>query len=343
MLITIFMLQRDYIAQLATNLIDGADEQNASGGLGDKSGQTDTILERNRLLKDIESYRRNLASAEAEQRSERAASGQGAGVAHPPAGLVHDKNNDLEVITQLHDDNEDVVRQALIAQRASSLTLPHILPMLRSTALLRESLHALAPLSTTACGQLADALLDRHQHPLVRRRVPLLLARSDSKLAVLALILGLDDNELDVRFRCAEALGQLLTNHPHLRSAIDPSVIDNIVYREMHRLKAAGYREQQGVVPLKHLFNLFAVIVGRDVMDICYEALDSGDVHTRGTALEYLENQLPPDIRLELWPLIAPEKAPTESTRSEADIVRDLEKATGHKINKADNKTGNNQ
>jgi hypothetical protein len=41
--------------------------------------------------------------------------------------------------------------------------------------LLQEALNASKPLVSAASGQLVDALLDRHQHPLIRRRIPLLL------------------------------------------------------------------------------------------------------------------------------------------------------------------------
>jgi hypothetical protein len=172
---------------------------------------------------------------------------------------------------------------------------------------------------------MVDALLDHHQHPLVRRRIPLLLGQADNERALQGLILGLQDRELDVRFRCAEALGRIKTNHPRL--PIDTEAIWRVVYREIARLRGSDYKSIQGVEPLRHLFNLFGVVLGPKVMDICYDSLQADDQTIRGTALEYLENQLPQDVRTPLWPLIASGHIKPKSDRSAQEIMRDLLKA----------------
>ena len=175
---------------------------------------------------------------------------------------------------------------------------------------------------STACGQLVDALLDRRQHPLIRRRIPLLLGQADNERAVQGLIFGLQDSELDERFRCGEALGRIKTNYPHL--SFDTAAIWKAVYREIAQIKGSGYRSTQGVEPLRHLFNLLGIIFGTNEMDVCYDALQSEDQTKRGTALEYLDNQLPQDIRISLWPLIASGHSEPKSERSAQEIMRDL-------------------
>ena len=62
-------------------------------------------------------------------------------------------------------------------------------------------------------------------------------------------------------------------------------------------------------------------------MDICYQALAAEDATLRGTALEYLENRLPQDVRTALWPLIASGYVASKSKRSTREIQRDLRKA----------------
>jgi hypothetical protein len=59
-------------------------------------------------------------------------------------------------------------------------------------------------------------------------------------------------------------------------------------------------------------------------MDVCYDALQGNDPTARGTALEYLENQLPQNVRTPLWPLIASGRVETGSDRSLQEITRDL-------------------
>jgi hypothetical protein len=48
------------------------------------------------------------------------------------------------------------------------------------------------------------------------------------------------------------------------------------------------------------------------------------DPTIRGTALEYLENQLPQNVRAPLWPLIESGHIETKSDRSSQEIMQDL-------------------
>jgi hypothetical protein len=138
---------------------------------------------------------------------------------------------------------------------------------------------------------------------------------------------------LDVRFRCAEALARIKTNHPHL--FVKPEAIWRVVYREIAYFNSTGFKLTQGVEPLRYLFNLFGIILGPGVMDICYNALQAEDPVIRGTALEYLENQLPQNVREPLWPLIAAGRTATKSARPTKEIMYDLLKA-GRSIKSSD-------
>ena len=127
-----------------------------------------------------------------------------------------DEDSEFKAIQDLRSRDEKRIRHVLVNKTITPALLAHILPLFRRHSLLQEALNAAKPLVSSAAGQLVDALLDRHQHPLIRRRIPLLLGQADNERAVQGLILGLQDREMDVRFRCAEALARIKTNYPHL-------------------------------------------------------------------------------------------------------------------------------
>jgi hypothetical protein len=81
---------------------------------------------------------------------------------------------------------------------------------------------------------------------------------------------------------------------------------------------------------LQHLFDLLGVLYDPDTLDLCYRSLLTADPGLRGTALEYLENLLPPEVREELWPVIAAGEGAKGAKRPLPEIVRDLLKAARH-------------
>lgn len=321
MAMLIFLLNRGYISQLANNLRSGA--VNADNmEIRDKTTQgtvasTQTSLERDRLLQQISLYRSRDVTLPV-----RPAGKQKTEFEPKSLPVATDEDPEIEAIRDLRSRDEKRIRRVLVNKAVTAELLPHILPLLRIQGVLAEALNAAKALASTASGQLVDALLDRHQHPLIRRRIPLLLGHADNERALQGLTLGLEDRELDVRFRCAEALSRIKTNHSHL--PIDTEAIWRVIYREIAYFSSTGFELTRGVDPLRYLFNLFGLILGPGVMDICYHALQTEDPGIRGTALEYLENQLPQNVREPLWPLIASGRIATKSDRSTKEIMYDL-------------------
>jgi AAA family ATP:ADP antiporter len=321
MIFLIFLLNRGYISQLASNLSNGnlkADdieiEDKTTKGI---VSLTQTRLERDKLLQQISFLRSgDIVSANRTDDRQKPISTQ--------ESLASDTDLDpeIEAIRDLRSQNENRIRRVLVNKVITPTLLPHVLPLFRSRAVLQEALNAVKPLVFVATGQMVDALLDHHQHPLIRRRIPLLLGQADNERALQGLTLGLQDRELDVRFRCAEALTRIITNHSHL--SIDIEAIWRVIYREIAYFSSTGFKLTRGVEPLRYLFHLFGIILGPGVMDICYNALQAEDPGIRGTALEYLENQLPPNVREPLWPLIAAGRTETKSDRSTKEIMYDL-------------------
>jgi AAA family ATP:ADP antiporter len=321
MSLLIILLNRGYISQLAQNLRNGTLKAHEIE-VKDRTTQgtvalTQTSLERDRLLQQI-SFFRGEDSASALQPAEKQKN------VFAAQSLPADKDEDpeIEAIQDLRSRDKNRIRRVLVNKTMTPALLPYILPLFRNHEVLQEALNAVKPLVSSASGQLVDALLDHHQHPLVRRRIPLLLGQADNERALQGLTLGLQDRELDVRFRCAEALARIKTNHPHL--PIDTEAVWRVVYREVAHFSASGFESFQGVEPLRYLFSLLGIIFGPSVMDICYESLHAEDPATRGTALEYLENQLPQNVRTPLWPLIASGRPETKSNRSLEEIMHDL-------------------
>jgi AAA family ATP:ADP antiporter len=321
MTMLIFLLNRGYISQLASNLRNGTLKADAME-IKDKTTEdtvalTQTRLERDKLLQQI-SFRRSgdIVSADRTADKQKTIS--------TPKSLASDTDEDpeIEVIRDLRSRDENRIRRVLVNKVITPTLLPHILPLFRSQTVLQEALNAARPLVFIATGQMVDALLDHHQHPLIRRRIPLLLGQADNERALQGLTLGLQDRELDVRFRCAEALTRIKTNHSHL--SIDIEAIWRVIYREIAYFSSTGFKLTRGGEPLRYLFHLFGIILGPGVMDICYNALQAEDPGIRGTALEYLENQLPLNAREPLWPLIATGRTETKSDRSTKEIMYDL-------------------
>jgi len=324
MLLLIFLLHRGYVSQLANNLCSGTlklDQIEIKDATTERTvALTRTSLERDKLLKQIAQSREttDVTAAPPDTTAPAVPASESS-----PAFVEEDP--EVDAIRELRCQDEKRIRRVLLNKPITPALLPHVLVLLRDQKVLREALNAAKPLASIATGQMTDYLLDRHQHPLIRRRIPLLLGQADNARSVLGLTLGLQDAELDVRFRCAGALGRIKTNHPHL--PVDTETLWRVIHQEIGRLRGADTLSKHGVEPLRHLFNLLGVILGPDVMGICYDSLQSEDPRLRGTALEYLDNQLPQDVRTTLWPLIASGPAAPKSDRSAQEILRDLRNA----------------
>jgi hypothetical protein len=328
MSLLIFMLNRGYISQLVDNLrsrtlnVEETKTRDKATENSSVSIRRRSLLEPDRSVQQMSVHRREDILSEirpAKQPNTVLASES------KPSGT--DEDSELKAIQDLRSQDENRIRHVLVNKSITPALLPHILPLLRSQSVLKEALNAVKPLISIASGQLVDTLLDHHQHPLIRRRIPLLLGQADNERAVGGLISGLQDRELDVRFRCAEALARIHAAHPGL--AIDTEAIWRCVYREIDFFSGSGFKSIRGVEPLRHMFNLLGIIFESNVMDICYRSLKMQDPTIRGTALEYLENQLPQNVRTPLWPLIASGHTATKSERSSQEIMQDLMEALG--------------
>ncbi len=319
-LFVVYLLHRGYVGQLADNLRSGALKADAVVSVDATTQRTvsltRTALERDQLLKQIAEYQRTRqaqSTPEAEQ-----------------PGTHATTDHVLAAIEDLRSADADRVRRVLTTQAATPALVPHILPLLQEREYLQEAFGALRPVSSRATGQLVDALLNHRVHPVIRRRIPLLLGRADNQRALDGLVLGLADEDPDVHYRCGEGLKRLRQLHPELNFRAEQ------VRQHVDRALEDMHERQDGLAQLQasnphgvhHVFNLLGTLYGSIAMELCFQAFQGGNNTQKGTALEYLDNSLPLDLRDALWPIIAVPGKPAKTGRSPRQMLRDLLSAT---------------
>lgn len=314
----IMVLHRGYVGQLADNLRDGhirpEELEIVDATTAHTVATTQTAIERDRLLRDIARYTDAGRPEPAPM------------ISTPPPGVV---DAVTESIIELRSGVETRIRRTLTSHTMTAELLPHAIPLLADERVLREALSAVRKMASTGAGQLVDALLTPRQHPLVKRRLPLILAQSDSPLAVQGLSAGLDDPDWNVRFRCAQALETIRRRYAHL--AVNEERLLAIAEREARALPGASTDRAtaQGGIDASHrgvqfLFLLFGTLYEPETLDLCLRALQSGDRGLQGTALEYLENLLPAHIWALLQPVLAPTHKRSKKKRPLQQAAREL-------------------
>jgi AAA family ATP:ADP antiporter len=214
--------------------------------------------------------------------------------------------------------------RATLAAGLTPALVGHALPLLGRDELAADAVRALRKVAPAATGQLVDALVDPSQPDALRRRLPRVLRVCANPLAALGLRLGLADRSFEVRYRCGQALAGIVEQSPEL--APPREVVFDEVKRELSRLAARGADDHRR---LEAVFTLLTLAVAREPVQIAYRAMRSQDRALRGTALEYLENVLPDDLRAALLPFLdAPRTAPRRRAAAEveADLLRSGER-----------------
>jgi hypothetical protein len=129
---------------------------------------------------------------------------------------------------------------------------------------------------------------------------------------------GLDDTDFEVRFRSAIALSAIVENadssfvttdlaFEKAQQALDEHdrVWDEVIHVEDDDIRVtildaeARKHYNKG---LQHVFEILGLGLSRDVLRRALGALWSEDASQRGTALEYLSEVLPEELRAQLWP-----------------------------------------
>jgi hypothetical protein len=243
----------------------------------------------------------------------------------------------------------DEVRAALREGPLPPSLIPRAVSLLAWDDVARDAIEALRSIPDAALGPLVAALVDPENDFAIRRRVPLVLGVIPDAAAVEALLAGLADRRLEVRYRCGRALHHLVTTYAKL--GVPPEPVFEAVRREVgtERRVWEGQRlldqfDDESWTPLQgealrsranqsleHVFTLLSLALPRTPLRLAYRGILTKDAHLRGTALEYLEATLPPDIRKQLWPYLEDNRPPRARARSADDVLREL-MASDHSI-----------
>jgi hypothetical protein len=178
----------------------------------------------------------------------------------------------------------------------------------------------------------------------VRRRLARVFSICVSQRAADGLVLGLEDMRFEVRYQCARSLASIREKNP--RVVIDRGTIFEIVRREAAVGRAVWksqrllQRPEEGETSenifvdefvhdrasrsLAHVFTLLSLVIPGDALQIAFRGLHTDDVNLRGTALEYLEGVLPPNIREPLWPFLEDRRPAARTGRSREEVLAEL-------------------
>jgi len=194
-----------------------------------------------------------------------------------------------------------------------------------------------------AVGQVVEAVLEPKQDFAVRRRIPRILAYSNSQRAVDGLIAALEDTRFEIRYHASSALEFLHRMGEQLR--FDEQAVMAAVERELsiprpmwrgRKLLDKGDESDskywhldddvlkgRADKSLEHVFSLLALQLPAEPLKVSFRALHSEDRMLRGLALEYLEGSLSKEIVSQLMKLVEPGVIGT-APRAQAQVLNDL-------------------
>ena len=313
-------LSRGYIHTLERSLLDRAVELDLSD-VGD-------LTTRTVMMRTIRTQRTATTRPVAEA--------TGARLPSPVA------DPELREILALRSRNRDAVLQVLRSEEGLAAPLiPHIIPLLAWDPVAEDAVRALRKVAEERVGELIDALLDPNQPFAVRRRLARVFSVCVSQRAVDGVLLGLEDLRFEVRFQCGRSLAAIREKNP--RILIDKERVFDVVRREVavgrpvwesHRLLDTIEADLRSFVDeflkdragqsLAHAFTLLSLVLPAAPLQIAYRGVHTDDPGLRGTALEYLEGVLPPDIRDRMWPFLSDRPRKARDGRARDEILADL-------------------
>ena len=223
-----------------------------------------------------------------------------------------------------------------------------VVPLLQANDTRGEAIMWLRRLGPRIAGQLCDALADTSLHDDARRRIPRVLRAVPSRVAIEGLIVGLGDPRFEVRYECGIALARMVEQNsevevPHdqilgavrrelaiERKLLDAeTMLDPLDDEEDAPIFESVLRDRANR-GLEHVFTILSLMLERDPLRTAFRAIISDDDALRGTALEYLENVLPGEIRDALWPYVTGKRGPDrESRRPAGEVLKELVEREG--------------
>ena len=227
------------------------------------------------------------------------------------------------------------IRSVLEEQSFDPRLAPHAIVLLANDTVQRDAVRALRTIANRITGQLIDALLDRAVPAHVRRRVARVMSTCTSQRAVDGLVEGLLDDSFEVRYQCGLTLlkitqeeRSLVVSKEGALTAVRREVdLDRKLWQHQPPLSAVddegdlplmdGFLRDRTSRSLQHVFSILALVFEREPMRRALTALSGDDEILRGTALEYLDEVLPADVKAALWPYVSPPKGKEKARPSQ--------------------------
>jgi len=247
-------------------------------------------------------------------------------------------------IVALHSRDVDAIRGVLTTEPGLTASLvPHAIPLLEWDAVANDVIRALRKVAEEHVGAFVDVLVDPGQPFAVRRRLARVFSVCVSQRAVDGLMLGLDDLRFEVRYQCARSLAAIVEKNSRVR--IDRDAVLRVVRREVGASRSVWEGRQlldvldpahdeasrlEALVSarasrsLAHVFTLLGLVLPPEPIRVAFAGLHATDQRLRGTALEYLDAVLPPDIHDRLWPFLEDDRHPRGPARPRDEIVAEL-------------------
>jgi ATP:ADP antiporter, AAA family len=348
-LVVVRNLYRGYIGQLATNLRGGAISLSEADVIDATTRHTlaeaSVASEREILMEKIQQMKRDRGADDAPITADDLDSRNSEVDSVEPQTL----ENEGTLVAGLLSANPTRIRHCLADPLLGTRLVPYLIPLLAIDEVAQDIRMELRWKAPQTIGTLTDALLDPDMPLLARQRIPSILEVTHNPRAVKGLFAGLDDDEFNVRYSCARALARMNERDPHMH--ISASDVFDVVEREVSVDRSVW--ESRNIealveVPLEligtpmsgdpridysmeQVFTLLSLILERDALMNSRHAVQSSDRNLRGTALEYLENVLPENVRRGLWPHFGEIARPNRLQRPAGDVTADLERFVGPK------------
>lgn len=274
----------------------------------------------------------------------RPAGGRADAIAHPASAAgTAATDREIQAIAALRSRDPERIRAVFRGESGLVPSLvPHVIPLLAWDPVANDAMRALRTVAEERIGELTDALLDPNQDFAVRRRLARVFSVCVSQRATDGLLLGLEDLRFEVRFQCGRSLLAIVEKNPGVRidrerafAIVHKEVaVNNEVWTSRRLIDEADEGDTRSFLDelvrerasqsLAHVFTLLALVLPTEPLRIAFRGLHTSDRGLRGTALEYLEGVLPPDIRERLWPFLDDHRLTRQSARPGEDTLADL-------------------
>ncbi len=343
-LYVVHLLYRGYVDQLATSLRDGAislsEEQVIDATTRHTLAEASGASEREILMAKIRAMKQERGASEQPFAADEIG---------PESILSEAVDGDLlretsDAVAALMSGNTSRIRQCLAGPTLDVRLVQYLIPLLANDEVAEDIRMELRWKAPQTIGTLTDSLLDPDMPLVARQRIPSVLEVTHNPRSVDALIAGLEDDEFNVRYSCGRALARMNERNAHMvigseevfsaverEVSVDRSVwisrdleMDVQVPVDMESSALSG--DPRVDYSMEHVFTLLSLTLDRDALMLSRQAVSSTDRNLRGTALEYLENVLPENVRRGLWPHFGESISGSRRRRAHVEVVADLKR-----------------